>query len=323
MTIQQIYNLALQMGLKNDPRGEKGVKRHLAKNKKHFENLSAEEKKYFDLTKLEDPYTDSFIHLVDEPKTEVRTILAGIDIDIGEILLAANLQERGEHVDLALGHHPIGKSLAELHEVMELQVDTLAEVGVPVHIAENLVQERMAEVGRGVHPINHYQAIDAAKLLKINVINTHTLTDNLVEKFVKDLIKKKGPETVGEIMKILLEIPEYQIAKRQGAGPVIAAGRLGNRVGRFMVDMTGGTNPSDKVYQEISKAGISTIVAMHVTTAGFNEAKGAFLNMIFAGHMASDSLGMNLFLDELEKKGIKILPCGGLIRVSRIKKNKK
>jgi len=26
---------------------------------------------------------------------------------------------------------------------------------------------------------------------------------------------------------------------------------------------------------------------------------------------------MNLFLDELEKKGIEIVPCSGLIRVSR------
>ncbi|KKR97364.1 MAG: hypothetical protein UU49_C0033G0007, partial [Candidatus Magasanikbacteria bacterium GW2011_GWC2_41_17] len=50
------------------------------------------------------------------------------------------------------------------------------------------------------------------------------------------------------------------------------------------------------------------------------EAKGAFLNIIIAGHIASDSLGLNLFLDELEKKGIKIIPCSGLIRVSRVKK---
>jgi len=36
--------------------------------------------------------------------------------------------------------------------------------------------------------------------------------------------------------------------------------------------------------------------------------------------MSSDSIGMNLFLDELEKKGIEIIPCSGMIRVSRNKK---
>ncbi|KKR48960.1 MAG: NIF3 (NGG1p interacting factor 3)-like protein [Candidatus Magasanikbacteria bacterium GW2011_GWC2_40_17] len=320
MTIQQIYNLALQLGLKTDLRGEKGVKKYLAKIKKYYESLSAEEKKYFDETKLQDPYADSSIHLADSPKLEVRSVLAGIDIDVGEVLLAANLQERGEKIDLILGHHPIGKSYAELSEVMDLLVDSFVEVGVPVHVAENLIHDRMIEVSRGVHPINHYQAIDAAKLLKVNLMNTHTLTDNLVQKFIKDFLKKKAPETVGETLKALMEIPEYQIAKHQGAGPKITSGRPENRLGKFMIEMTGGTNPSEKIYQEVSKAGISTVISMHMNDKGFNEARGSFLNLIFAGHMASDSLGMNLFLDELEKKGIKILPCSGLIRVSRVKK---
>jgi len=35
--------------------------------------------------------------------------------------------------------------------------------------------------------------------------------------------------------------------------------------------------------------------------------------------MSSDSLGVNLFLDELEKRGIEIIPCSGFIRVSRAK----
>jgi len=323
MTIQQIYDLALKIGLAADPRGEKGLKRYFAKIEKQYDELPAEEKKYFDETKLKDPYADSLVHLINSPKTEVRTIMAGIDIGVSEILLAVELQKRGEQVDLVLGHHPVGRSLAELHEVMDLQVDSLAAAGVPVHVAENLMQERMAEVGRGTHPINHYREIDAARLLKINLMNIHTLTDNLVEKFVKNYIKKKAPETVGEALKALMEIPEYQIAKKHGAGPKITSGRPENCFGRFMLEMTGGTNPSEKIYQEISKAGISTIISMHMNDKGFAEAKGSFLNIIIAGHMASDSLGMNLFLDEIEKKGIKILPCSGLIRVSRAKQDKR
>jgi hypothetical protein len=38
-----------------------------------------------------------------------------------------------------------------------------------------------------------------------------------------------------------------------------------------------------------------------------------------AGHISSDSLGMNIFLDELEKRGIEIIPLGGLTRFSRVK----
>lgn len=320
MTIQQIYDLALKMGLKSDPRGEKGVRRYLAQVKKQYESLPPEEKKYFDQTKITDPYADSSIHLAGKTDHQVRGVLAGIDIGVGEILIASQLIERGEKIDLLLAHHPIGRTLAELPEVMDLQVDVFSQHGVPVHIAESLMQERISEVGRSVHVVNHYREIDAARLLGLNLMNVHTLTDNLVQKYLASFLKKSKPETVGEIIHSLLKIPEYIEAKKRGAGPHLIFGRPSNRAGKIFVDMTGGTNPSDKIYQELSKAGVSTVVAMHFTEKSFEQAKGVFLNVIIAGHIASDSLGLNLFLDELEKKGIKIIPCSGLIRVSRSKK---
>jgi hypothetical protein len=56
---------------------------------------------------------------------------------------------------------------------------------------------------------------------------------------------------------------------------------------------------------------------MHLSEEGKKEAEAANVNVVIAGHISSDSLGMNLFLDELEKQGIEIIPCSGLIRVSR------
>ena len=53
------------------------------------------------------------------------------------------------------------------------------------------------------------------------------------------------------------------------------------------------------------------------------EAEKAHLNIVIAGHMASDSIGMNLFLDELVKKGIEVITCSGLIRHTRVKKARK
>jgi len=50
------------------------------------------------------------------------------------------------------------------------------------------------------------------------------------------------------------------------------------------------------------------------------EAAKAHVNVVIAGHISSDSLGLNLFLDELEKKGIEVIACSGLIRVKRLKK---
>jgi putative NIF3 family GTP cyclohydrolase 1 type 2 len=76
----------------------------------------------------------------------------------------------------------------------------------------------------------------------------------------------------------------------------------------------------DQYTEKMAIAGIGTIVAMHQSEEHWKMAKESHINVIVAGHTPSDSLGMNLFLDELEKRGIEIIPCSGLIRVSRIKK---
>lgn len=319
LTIKQIFDLGLKHGMAADPRGQKGVKKYLADIKKEYEDLKPEDKQYFDKGLLSNPYSDSRIH-VGEPNTKVKRILTGIDIGSAEILLASQLGERGKKIDLVLAHHPVGYSLASLHGVMDMTVDLYEKLGMPVHLAEKLMDERIKEVGRSTHASNHYQMLDMAKLLGINVINTHTITDNLVQKFMHDYLKKKAPRTVGDLVKAILEIPEYSEAKKRGAGPRITAGNPKNRVGRFILEMTGGTSPSNKVYNELSRAGVSTVIGMHMPEAAMEKVNEQHMNVVIAGHMSSDSLGMNLFLDELEKKGIEIVPCSGLIRVNRNKK---
>lgn len=322
MKVQEIFDLGVKLGIQNDPRGVKAVQKNLARAKKEFENMKPSDKEYFDKDDLTNPYPDCAVH-VDDGKTEVKRVLAGIDIAPSDILLASQLGERGKKIDLVISHHPVGKTLARLHEVMAMSVEVYEQMGVPVHIAEKIFEERVREVGRGVHPINHFREIDVAKLLNINFITTHTITDNMVDKFTRDYLSKKKPETVGEIIEALMELPEYKFAKKNGAGPRIIAGAPTHRVGNILVEMTGGTNPSNKVYQQLSQYGISTVVGMHMRDESMQKASEFHMNVIIAGHMSSDSLGMNLFLDELEKKGVEIVPCGGLIRVSRNEKKKK
>jgi len=58
---------------------------------------------------------------------------------------------------------------------------------------------------------------------------------------------------------------------------------------------------------------------MHQSEEHRKEAEAANINVVIAGHISSDSLGMNIFLDELEKEKIELTPCSGLIRISRVK----
>ncbi len=316
MTVQQIFNLAIKMGINSDLRGKAAVQKMLKRKKDYYEKLNKEQKEEFDLEALNNPYLDSRIHF--DSGKPVKKILTGIDMEGDEIFLAQKLG-----ADLIIAHHPRGKALADLADVMHLQAEIYAQYGMPINVAEGVQKPRIEEVSRGVNPINHYRSIDITRLLKISYINVHTPTDNLVANFLKKKIAAARPEYVGDILKILKEIPEYAQAIKLGAGPRLFAGHPENRCGKVAVtEITGGTEPSPKIYEKMAQAGIGTIIGMHQSEEHKKEAEAAHLNVVIAGHMSSDSLGMNLFLDELEKRGIEIIPCSGLIRIKRFKKTR-
>ena len=317
MNIQEIYKLAIKMGIENDFRPKKQIEKQLKRQKESYDKLSKDKKEIFDKEKLTNPYADSRIHFYNGKKN-VKKIMAGIDIDTAEIMLAEELD-----IENIIAHHPIGLGLAGLDDVMHYQADILEQYGVPINVAESLMKIRISEVSRGVNPENHYKEIDAAKLLNINLLNVHTPADNLVAKFVDNKLKKDKPEYVGDIIKSLLEIPEYKEAAKKGFGPVIFSGSEENRTGKIaLTEITGGTSGSKDIYEKLSQAGIGTVIGMHMSEEHRKEAEKYHINVVIAGHISSDSLGINLFLDELEKKGIEIVPCSGLIRISRNKKNK-
>ena len=316
MTLQEIYDLAIEMGIKADPRGEKAVRKILEKRKKEFKELSEKKKKFFDPQTLTNPYADTRV-LYGDPKTEVKKVLTGIDTDATEVLIADRLRERGEKIDAVIGHHPMGMSLTALHDVMDLQIDSYAEVGVPVNVSDALMQERQGLIMRRIHPSNHNQTIDTARLLNMPLMNLHTTWDNMSDKFMKEYLAKKEFDTVGEIYDHLMELPEYVEAEKGKNGPVIVSGSAKSRTGKIAIFFTGGTNPSKEIYVELAKAGVGTLLDMHIPEEALIELKKLHVNVINAGHMASDSIGANLFYDVLEKKGVKVLAGGGFIRVKR------
>ncbi len=316
MKLKDIYNLAIKVGIENDPRGKKKIDKILKSRNEEYSELSEKKKKDYDLENLTDPYADSGIHFGDLNK-EIHTVLVGIDIDSAEVLLVKELERMGTKVDLIIAHHPIGKSLFKLSDVMDIQTEVLKNVGVPENIAEGVLKERMGEVSRAVSPANHYQTIDTAKLLNISIINVHTPADNCAWNYLSSEIEKKKPETLGEILDTINGIPEYNISSKMGVAPQIFAGDPKSHAGNIIVDFTGGTENSEKIVERMSNHGIGTIVTMHAKETHRKEAIKHYINVVIAGHIASDSLGLNIILDQLEKKGIKIIPCSGLIRHSR------
>ncbi len=316
MKLREIYELAIQKGIDNDPRGREKVEKILAKAKKKYDEMKEEERDEFDRERLTNPYSDSRI-LFGDPEKEIKRALVGIDMEIGEVMLADRLGEKGSPVDVVISHHPEGKALAALHDVMHLQEDVLADIGVPINVAEGLMSSRINEVKRNLLPLNHNRAVDAARVLGIPLMSIHTPADNHVATFLQNLMDEKQPETLGDVVKLLKTLPEYAQAVKYNAGPFILVGNKGRRTGKIMVDMTGGTSGSQDAYAKLVQAGVGTLITIHMGEKHRQEAEKNHINVIIAGHMASDSLGMNLLLDEIESRGVEIIPVAGLIRHRR------
>jgi len=317
MKVPDIYRHVVKLGIEADPRGKKEMARILKENKKRFDGLKEDELDEFDQDSLFNPYDDTRV-LYDNGR-DVKRILTGVDIDTAEVLLAERLTEKGKRIDLILAHHPSGYAFAGFYGVMHMQADMLANLGVPINVAEGLLRDRVAEVSRMVAPANHNKAVDAARHLGLAMMCCHTPADNTVATNLQNMMNRKKLRTVGDVVRFLKTVPEYKQAVKLKGGPRMIVGDKEHRAGKVIVDMTGGTSGSKDVYEKLADVGIGTIIMMHIKEEHIKEARKHHINIIVAGHMASDSMGMNYILDSLERKGIEIVPCSGLIRVKRAK----
>ncbi|NOY63923.1 MAG: NGG1p interacting factor NIF3 [Nitrospirae bacterium] len=313
MTVRQLYERAVSAGMENDPRGKELVEKEIEATKKAYDELKEKDREYFDKESLTNPYSDTRI-LNGSGDEEVNALIAGIDIEVGEVVLADHLRSRGRRVDLLVSHHPEGMAFANLYEVMKIQADILGRFGVPINIAESLMEKRISEVERRLMPINHNRAVDAARLLNIPFVCFHTPADNMVASYLQRLFDEKKPYKLSDVIDLLLEIPEYRDAKRTGAGPSVLLGSEKRKAGKIFVDMTGGTEGSKEIFQSLTTSGVNTIVAMHLSEEHRKEAENNHLNVIIAGHIASDNLGLNLLFDKILDDGVEVMECSGYKR---------
>ena len=302
MKLEALYHKAVAVGVAKDLRGPDGIRRILDEERAKSEKLEGEAREAYDRDRLFNPFADTRV-LSGDPAVEVRKAIVGIDMEVGEVLLAHTLnRDRGAAIDLVVSHHPEGVALARLHEVMSVQSDLLAAHGVNISVAEQLLDKRMGEVERRVRPVNHNRAVDAARLLGLPLMCVHTPADNCVDAHLRSLFETAKPARLKDLIELLLKIPEYKRGARRNAGPKIVSGADDARCGKIIVEMTGGTEGPKTIYEQEALSGVSTVVAMHMTEEALDNAKKAHLNVVVAGHIASDTLGLNLLFDELEKE---------------------
>lgn len=261
-----------------------------------------------DLAGLKDAPADSGIQVVG---TNIKRILIGVDMETPELLLGKELG-----VDLVISHHPNSdSSRVDFHNVMDIQIDKMVEFGVPINKAQKALAQRKVEVALGTHVANYDRASSAARILKMPFMNIHLPADiigeNIVQKYLDDFTANKPKVTCGDIVDALNEMDIYKNAL---AGPAIRVGSESSYAGKVVVLFAGGTNGGTDVYKSYFDAGVGTIVCMHVPDGVKKAVTDQNIgNVIVAGHMASDSIGLNKIIEALEEKGLEVQKMAGIL----------
>ncbi len=136
--------------------------------------------------------------------------------------------------------------------------------------------------------------------------------------YPQQLFDRTSPQRLKDVLKLLKNLPEYQEARRNNAGPRILVGSDEQRTGKIFVKMTGGTSGSKETIEKLVQSGVGTLVAMHLPEDHRKEAEKHHLHVVIAGHISSDTLGLNLLLDKLEaNEPLQFVECSGFKRFKR------
>jgi len=241
----------------------------------------------------------------------IKKVLMGVDMDTAELMLAKQLG-----YDCVVSHHPRNTDL-DMIDLLDTHIRKLEALGVPKNKSQKLLEDRKTELNYNWHVANTRRSESAAKLLNMPFISLHTPADIIGEAIVQKFLDKKfinKPDTkVQEVVEALEEIGEYKSSARK---PVIRVGSKESFAGKIYVLMSGLTGPGPKILKEYFEAGVGTLVMMHVPEKDAKELKEQNIgNVVIAGHMSSDSLGLNKIAHKWAESGVETTMMSGIVPV--------
>jgi len=154
-----------------------------------------------------------------------------------------------------------------------------------------------------------------AKLLGMPYLNIHTPLDEIGRRRMADAAATLDADaTVAELVARFHEtFGEFRNAATEIE---VRAGRPENRIGKVAVSHGAGTNGGYPVAKAYFDHGIDTVIYIHCRPADakklideYGEAK----NLIVTGHIASDSVGVNPYVDRLRAEGLDVTTFSGII----------
>ncbi|MCL6581010.1 MAG: hypothetical protein K6U08_05255 [Firmicutes bacterium] len=261
-----------------------------------------------DLAGLDSVPADSAVQV---PGEAVRRVLFGIDVGPAELILAKQLG-----LDAAIAHHP-NPFVQSYAAILDKHVDQMVAAGVPREEAVAAVAPLKEAVTLAYHQGNYGLVVSCARLLGLAYMNIHNPLDEigrrLMDGAVQDAVRAAGPEArVKDVVAGLMSLPEFQTAPTR---PLVVLGDPENPAGRVVVVHGAGTNGRAPVALAYFRHGVGTVVYIHLDYAELVRLRGEAprgANLVVAGHIAADLVGINPFVRALEERGVEVVRASGL-----------
>jgi putative NIF3 family GTP cyclohydrolase 1 type 2 len=236
----------------------------------------------------------------------IQKVLLGIDAGVPELLLA-----RQSGHDAVIAHHPAGgTAIIGFHEVFKRHIQQMVKVGISRERAKKIVSRKLGQLEVDGHTRNYDHAVDVARFLKMPYMNIHTPLDEIGRRIMSEQIENhtKKNATAGKVVATLNKLPEFKNATTKIK---IRLGKPENPAGKVVVSHGAGTNGGYDIAKAYFEHGVGTVVYIHVNPADLEKLKAEKKgNLIVTGHVASDSVGINPFIRELQEQEISVTTVG-------------
>lgn len=262
-----------------------------------------------DMAGMKEIPADSAIY---HPGDNIQRAIIGIDMEAPELLLGDKLG-----YDAVIAHHPVGDSARlDFSDVLWVHLDQMLAAGVPEAVARPIVEEKANAAKMMTHAANYDHAPSVARLLGMPYLNIHLPLDELGRQKMEDTVNTLSPDSpVSALIEAFeAEMPEFGLALTEFQ---LRVGALDNPIGKVVLSHAAGTNGGYPIAKAYFDHGVDTVLYIHCRPEDSRRLREEYQdlgkNLIISGHIASDAVGINLYVDELEKRGLEITRISGVL----------
>ena len=244
---------------------------------------------------------DSAVHV---QGSGIKKVFVTIDVTLAELMFAKNIG-----CDAVVTHHPIGSSALNFYKVFDRHIDYMVENGIPKESACRAVEKLKERAQIKAHAHIYQQIVDEARLLRMPLVNVHQPCDEIMRKIIYENIISGKTEFVSQIIDSIANIPEFSRARTEIK---VCHGDPESKAGRWALVVAAGTNGGFHIAKEYYKHDVSTVMYLHIDYNELLKFREENLqgNLVVLGHLAGDSIGLNVLSEKLEEKGIQTLKVG-------------